>query len=111
MLGMQKESKNQQDLLINSLTLRSLANKELYSLRDENDEPIYTYNDELKRNFVRQSIKRGHCSTLNQFYRSAISDEVFNINSKELNVNGNVCEILDEYFVCTKKHGNITEND
>ena len=35
----------------NSLTLPSLANKYLNSLRDENDEPIYTYTDPFLRNF------------------------------------------------------------
>ena len=30
----------------NSTTLPSLANKYFNSLRDKNDEPIYTYNDE-----------------------------------------------------------------
>ena len=77
--------------LINSLTLPSIANKYFNSLRDESDEPIYTYNDDFMRHFVRQSIKRGRCSALNQHYKSKISDEVFNIISKELNVNGNVC--------------------
>ena len=41
----------------NSLTLPSLANKYFNSLRDENDEPIYTYTDPFMRNFVRKSIK------------------------------------------------------
>ena len=45
----------------NSLTLPSLANKHFNSLRDENDEPIYTYIHPLKRSFVRQSIKGGRC--------------------------------------------------
>ena len=31
----------------NSLTLPALANKNFNSLRDENDEPIYTYNHEF----------------------------------------------------------------
>ena len=39
----------------NSLPLPSLAKKYFNSLRDENDKPIYTYNDELMRHFVRQS--------------------------------------------------------
>ena len=84
----------------NSLPLPSLANKYFNSLRDENDEPIYTYNDEFMRHFVRQSIKGGRCSALNQYYESNISQEVFNIISKELNVNGkdNVCEIINKYF-------------
>ena len=41
----------------NSLILPSLANKYFNSLRNENDEPIYTYNDEYMRYFVRESIK------------------------------------------------------
>ena len=41
----------------NTLTLLSLANKYFNSLRDENDEFIYTYNDPLMRNFDSNSIK------------------------------------------------------
>ena len=84
----------------NSLTLPALANKYFNILRDESDEPIYTYNDELTRHFVRQSIKGGRCSALNQYYKSNFSQEVFSIISKELNVNGNdnVCEIINKYF-------------
>ena len=59
------------------------------------------------RRFVGQSLKRGRCSTLNQFYKSTISDEVFNNSSKELNVFGDVCEILDKYFGYTNKHRKI----
>ena len=80
----------------NILTLPSLANKCLNSLTDENDEPIYTYNDEIMRHFVRQSIKGGRCGSYNQYYKSVISDEVYKNISKELNVNGNVCEIIDK---------------
>ena len=36
----------------NSLTLPSLANKFFNSLRDENDEPIYTYTDSFMINFL-----------------------------------------------------------
>ena len=50
----------------NSLTLPALANKNFISLRDESDEPIDTYNDEFMRHFVRQSIKGGRCSAVNQ---------------------------------------------
>ena len=82
----------------NSLTLPSLANKKINSLRDKNDEPIYTYTYPFMRNFLRQSIKGGRCNTFNQHHKSEISDEVFNILSKELNVNGNICEILEKYF-------------
>ena len=82
----------------NSLTLPSLANKYFNSLRDENDEPVYTYTDPFMRNFVRKAIKSGRCNAFNQSYKSEISDEVFNILSKELNVKVIEYEILANYF-------------
>ena len=88
----------------NSLTLPSLANKYFNSLKDENDEPIYTYTDPFMRNFVRKSIKGGRCNDFNQHHKSEISDEVFNIISKELIVNGNVCDILEKYFEFLNKY-------
>ena len=90
----------------NSLTLPSLANKYFNSLRDENDEPIYTYTDPFMRNFVRKSIKGGRRNAFNQHYKSEISDEVFNFISKELNVNddSNEYEILEKYFEFLKEH-------
>ena len=60
------------------------------------------------RCFVRQSIKIGRCSALSQYYESTISDEVFHIISKELDINGNIREILDKYSEFTKK---TKEND
>ena len=50
----------------NSLTLPSLANKYFNSLRDEDDEPIYTYTDPFMRNFVRKAIRGGRCNAFNQ---------------------------------------------
>ena len=91
----------------NSLTLASLANKYFNSLRDENDEPIYTYTDPFMRNFVRKAIKGGRCNAFNQYYKSENTDEVFNFISKELNVDnvgGNVCDILEKYFEFLNKH-------
>ena len=43
--------------LKNNSTLPSLANKNFNNLREENDELIYTYNDESMRNFARKSTK------------------------------------------------------
>ena len=62
----------------NSLFLPLLSNKYFNGLRDENDEPIYTYSDTFMRKFVRQSIKGGRYKTFNQYYRFEISDELFN---------------------------------
>ena len=39
-----------------------------------------------------------------QHYKSEISDEVFNIISKELNVNGNICLLLEKYFKFLNKY-------
>ena len=88
----------------NSLTLPSLANKYFNSLKDKNDEPIYTYTDPFMRNFVRKAIKGGRCNAFNQRYKSEIADEVFNIISKELNVEGTECDILEKYFEILNKH-------
>ena len=94
----------------NSLTLPSLANKYFNSLRDENDEPIYTYTDPFVRNSVRRSIKGGRCNAFNQYYNSEVSDEVFNIISKELNVNGNICDLLEKYFKFLSMRNNMPKN-
>ena len=88
----------------NSLTLPSLANKYFNSFRDENDEPIYTYTDPFMRNFVRKAIKGGRCNAFNQHYKSEILNEFFKIISKELNVNGNICDILEKYFEFLNKY-------
>ena len=56
------------------------------------------------RNFVRKAIKGGRCNAFNQHYKSEISDEVFNIISKELNVNGNICDLLEKYFEFLNKY-------
>ena len=56
------------------------------------------------RNFVRKANKGGRCIAFNQHYESEISDEVFNIISKELNVNGNICEIFEKYFKFLNKY-------
>ena len=63
------------------------------------------------RIFLRQSIKGGRCRSFNQNYKSTISDENFNIVSNELNVNGNVCEIIEKFFEYTNKHRKRLENE
>ena len=95
----------------NSLTLPSSATKFFNSSRDENDEPIDTYNDEYMKWFVRQSIEGGRCSAVNQYYNSIVSVEVHNIFSIELNINGNVCVILDKYVQFKNKQRRIIEDE
>ena len=94
-----------------NLISTSLANKFFNSLRGENDEPIYTYNVDSMRHFVRKSIKGGRCGIFNQYYISSISDEVFNTISEQLNIQGNKCEVMEKYFEYTYKHRKIIENE
>ena len=65
-----------------SETLRSLAKKCFSSSTDENDEPIYTYNEEYMRFFVRQSFNGGKCGSFTQYFKSIILDDVFNFFSR-----------------------------
>ena len=88
----------------NSLNLSSSANKHFNSLRDENDEPIYTLTDTIIRSIVGHRKKWGRCDAFNQHYKSEVSDEAFNIISKELNVNGNINEILEKCFKYEKQY-------
>ena len=94
----------------NSINLPSLANMFFSSLRDENDETIYTYTDTLMRTFTRKNMKGGQCSALYQCCKPIISHDVFNDPSAELDIERNVCEILDKYFEYTSKHRKTKED-
>ena len=72
------------------LSASSLGWKCFNSMRDENDEPIYTYIDKYMRWFVLQSLKGGLVCAFNQYCRSKICDEVLKILSEDLIFEGNV---------------------
>ena len=80
-------------------------------MRDENDEPIYTNNDKYIRWFLRQSIKGGCVCAFNQYYRSKICDEVLKILSEELNVKGNVYDIIKAYMKFKNHHIKINKEE
>ena len=80
------------------LSLPGLGWKYIYSLRTEEDEPIYTYNDKYMRWFVRQSIKGGRVCAFNQYYKSKHFEDIKKIISKFLDVKGSVYEIFEEYL-------------
>ena len=96
-----------------SLSLPGLGWKYFNSLRTEEDEPIYTYNDKYMRWFVRQSIKGGRVCAFNQYYKSDHYNDIKRILSKELGVpkDANIYEIIEEYFRYKKKYYDIYEKE
>ena len=64
------------------LSLPGQGLKYFNSLRTEEDEPIYTYNDKYMRHFVRQAAYGGRVCCFNQYYKSKICDDILNIKSK-----------------------------
>ena len=88
----------------NSVKLPSLAFKYFNSLRNESDEPICTYTDLFMTNFVRNPFESRRCNAFKQHYKSTIADDVFYFISKELDINGNICEIFEKYFEIFSKY-------
>ena len=86
------------------LFLPCLGWKYFDSLKTEEDEPIYTYNDKYMRWFVRQSVKRGRVCAFNQYYKSKICDDISKIISEELDVKENVYYFLEVYLKYKNKH-------
>ena len=68
------------------LSLPGLGWKYFNSLRTDEDEPIYTYNDKYMRWLFRHSIKRGRVCAFTQYYKSKICNDILKIISEELNV-------------------------
>ena len=81
------------------------------SLRTEEDERIYTYNDKYIIWFVRQSMKRGGVYAFNQYNESKICDDFLKIISEESNVKGNIYDIIEAYLNYMKKNFKIFEKE
>ena len=78
--------------------------KYVNSLRTEEDEPIYTYNEKYMRLFVRQTIKRGRVCAINQYFKPKSCDDISKIISKELNFTRNVYDIIGAYMKYKNEH-------
>ena len=91
------------------LSLPGLGWKYFNSLRTEEDEPIYTYNDKYMRWFIRQSIKGGRVCAFNQYYKSKHCDDILEIIKKELGVIGTVYNTIEAYMEYKNKHFKIFE--
>ena len=77
------------------LSLPGLGWKNFNSLRTDEDEPIYTYNDKYVRWFLRQSLKRGRVCAFKQYYESKSSDDFLKNLSEEFDVKGNFYDIVE----------------
>ena len=93
------------------LSLPGLGWKYFNSLRTEEDEPMYTYNDKNMRWFVRQSIKGGRVCAFNQYYKSKHCDDILKIINKELAVKGTVYDTIEAYMEYKNKHFKIFEKE
>ena len=93
------------------LSLPGLGWKYFNSLRTEEDEPMYTYNDKYMRWFVRQSIKGGRVCAFNQYYKSKHCDDILKIINKELAVKGTVYDTIEAYTEYKNKHFKIFEKE
>ena len=81
------------------------------SLRTEEDEPIYRYNDKYMRWFVRQSIKRGRVCVFNQYFESIHCDDILKIINKELAVKGTVYDTIEAYMEYKNKQFKFFEKE
>ena len=93
------------------LSLPGLGWKYFNSLRTEEDEPIYTYNDKYMRWFIRQSIKGGRVCAFNQYYKSKHCDDILEIINKELAVIGSVYNTIEAYMEYKNKYFKIFEKE
>ena len=93
------------------LSLPGLGWKYFNSLRTEEDEPIYTYNDKYMRWFVHQSIKGGRVCAFNQYYKSKHSDDVLKIINKELAVKRTVYDTIEAYMEYKNKYFKIFDKE
>ena len=93
------------------LSLPGLGWKYFFSLRTEEDEPIYTYNDKYMRWFIRQPIKGGRICAFNQYYKSRHCDDILEIIDKEIAVKGTVYNTIEAYIEYKNKYFKIFEKE
>ena len=93
------------------LSLPGLGLKLFTSLRTEEDEPIYTYNDKYMRWFVRQAAYGSRVCAFNLDYKSKSCDNISKSISEELNVTGNVYDIIEENINYRNKHFKTFEKE
>ena len=93
------------------LSIPGLGWKCFNSLRTEEDEPVYTFNDKYMRFLVRQTIKGRRVCNFNQYYKSKLCDAFLKIISEELNVKRNVFDIIEAFLNYRNKQLKIYEEE
>ena len=93
------------------LSLPGLGLKYFNSLRTEQDEPIYTYNDKYMRWFVQQAAYGGRVCSFNQYYKSKSCDDILKIISEELCVYGIDFDIIEAYMEYKNNHFKIFKKE
>ena len=88
------------------LSVPGLGLKYFNSLRTEEDEPIYKYNDKYMRWFVRQAAYGGRVCAFNQYFKSKISEVILKIIKKELDLDEktNVYDTIEAYMEYKNHH-------
>ena len=93
------------------LSLPGLGLKYFNSLRTEEGEPIYTYNDKYMRWFVRRAAYGERVCAFSQYYKSKNCDDFLEIISKDLCVKGNDYDIIEAHMEYKNKHFKIFEKE
>ena len=93
------------------LSVPGLGLKYFNSLRTEEDEQIYTYNDKYMRDFIRQAGYGGRVCAFNQYYKSKHCDDILKIINKELAVKGTVYDTIEAYMEYNNKHFKVFEKE
>ena len=93
------------------LSLPGLGLKYFNSLRTEEVEPIYTYNDNYMRHFVQQAAYGGRVCAFNQYYKSKSFDDFLKVISEKLNVKGIVYDIVEGYMNYKNNHFKVFEEE
>ena len=63
------------------------------------------------QNSVQTSIKESTCAALNQYYKPETSDNIFDFNSEELDVKGDITTILEKQFEILSEYEKLYEKE
>ena len=80
-------------------------------MRDENEEPIYTFNDKYMSYFVEQCITGGRVCAFNQYYKSIICGDILKTLSREIKFEGKVHYNIEAYMNYKRYHLKIIKEE